>query len=250
MSIVKDSTEVKTVIAYPQKDKIVTTKTVTVAERNSFEGKMLYSPSYESVLLSATILSVGLLFSAYLYYKRQKEIVLWDYFNFRQTEKKYIHLNFLIVVLDLLGLVVVSSLGYYFLSAHSSYSGWGAFAWIVVACLLLLLLRVFLIFITGYLVKNRELATRHLQVYYFSSKLLTLGLLPALLLALLIPEEGYWIILLITLLVFVFRAIVLFIFVSRFLKLAGFSVFHSFLYLCTLELLPFLYAVIFIKFFN
>ncbi len=246
MSIVKDSTEVKTVIPYPKKDKIVTTTTVT--ERNALEGKTLYSPSYESVLLSATILSIGLLFSAYLYYKRQKETVLLDYFNFRQTEKKHIHISFFSIILDLLGVVVISALGYYFLTFHTSYDGWGAFIGVMLGALSLFLSCVLFIFITDYLVGDKGLAIKHFQLYYFSVKMTALALLPFLLLTLFFPEKGYWIVLWAVLLIFIFRGIILFILIHRFLRLSGFSIFHSFLYLCTLELLPVLYAAILIEF--
>ncbi len=249
MPIVKDSTEVKTVIPYCKKDKIVAVHiTETIVERKALEGKILYSPSYEPILLSATVLSLVLLFWTYLYYKRHREILLFDYFKFRQTEKKHIHVNPLGIILDLLGLVVVCSLGYYFLSVHSSYSGWEVFIWILGGSLFLFLLRIFLIFLTGYLTGNKKLATKHFRLHYFSTKLIAIVLLPILLVALLIPDKGYLIVFWTVLFVFAFRTIAFLFFISRFLRFAGFSIFHSFLYLCTLELLPFLYIAMFIEF--
>lgn len=240
---------IKTVIAYP-KNKATTHDEIPLVttERKAMQGTPLYKPSYDAVLLGAFVLSTVLLFVIYVQIKKQvkNNDFFSGYFALNKTENAYIYFKPLSVLQYILSLLTLSSLGYYFLNIHTDYSTQEKLLYVLTGIFLFLIIRTFLVFLTGYFISNIRLAISHLRIVYFFDKLTGIFLLPLVCIALFLPGKGYEIVLFATICIIIIKIIGLLIFVYKRLSAIKFSVFHSFLYLCTLEVLPILYIVIFV----
>lgn len=243
----QDSIQLKTVIAYPQQKEEKQAPLVAVAsQRHTKEALPLYTPSYDFILEGTTIFSALLLLMIHLYAKNQnsKFSFLSKYFSPPKREDGQINLQGISLFQHLLSYTVVIALGYYFLISNSSFVSWQAWRHVAIGLLGFIVARTFLILLTGYFTGNRSLSASHHGIVRFLNKLLGLLLLPFVWVALLLPHKGYHTIVYSVMVLLIIKIIIQLIFVYKLLRARNFSVFHSFLYLCTLEVLPIVYIIV------
>lgn len=247
----QDSAKVTTVIPYPRKQTLADSATAIVkTQRTSLPAQPLHTPSYDSILLGATIFAALLLLVMHLYVKKQntKTSFLADYFNIRKREEGQVYLRGLSILQHLLSLFVFTSLIYYLLTQNTTFNNEQALLHVIVGLVGFVMVRMLLILLTSYFINNREVAAGHLGIIRFLNKLFGLILAPFLVFALLLPEKAYPIILFTMILVLSAKIMAQLVFVYKLLSTRKFSIFHSFLYLCTLEVLPVIYVVLLVGF--
>lgn len=251
MPTVQDSIQIKTVIPYPKKVKQAEYDTATVVtHRETLEAMPLHTPSYDFVLLSSSYIIFALLLLMILYAKNSKGRVrvFSQYFSLGKYEEGQAFAELFSILQHSLTFLVFSSLIYYFLIIHSSYSGWEAFAYSAIALTFFITTRVTLLAITGYFINNSKIVIRHHRIVRFFSKLFGFITFPLVFVCLFYPKEAYKIIFISLVSLVTVKLIFQLFFIYRLLRSRKFSLMHSFLYLCTLELLPIVYAVIIVFF--
>lgn len=245
MPTLQDSIAQNTVIAYPKKEAIIHETTYSpTSERIRMEAKPLHTPTYDGVLLSATLLSALLLFSMLIYIKKHRSKVsfLSNYFSFKQPANGQIQLQPLSIFQHLLSFTTLIAIGYYLLKRSAMTTNWRILLYTGIGVLLFVLIRILLILITSYFTQKKEVANGHFSIIRLLNKLLGLLFVPLLVVALLLPEKSQLLIILFSTVLFLSKVITQLIFVYKLLRARKFSIFHSFLYLCALEVLPLIYA--------
>lgn len=251
MPILRDSIDIKTVVPYPKKEKAADTSFVAVTEqRKALEANPLHTPSYDIFLLSSLIASAVLLFFIHIYVKNENDSqsVLSNYFKIGKREEGQLHLKASSVLQHLLSFFTFSSICYYLITKQTSLSGWEAMLCATVGIGVFIFSRIALIMFSGYLVGKHKIGASHLGIVRFLNKLLGLFLIPSLAIALLIPQKAYTFIIFYIIVLLLSKVIAQLIFVYKLLMSQKFSAFHSFLYLCTLEVLPIIYTILIVGF--
>lgn len=247
MPTTQDSIQVKTVIPYPKNAKTKEYDTTpVVTHRETLEAIPLYTPSKDNVLVTSASIIFGLVLLMILYTKssRGKVRIFYQYLNLEKYEEGQAFAELFSILQHSLTFLVFSSLIYYFLITHSSYSGWEAFAYSAIALTFFITIRITLLAITGYFINNSKIVIRHHRIIRFFSKLFGFITFPLVLICLYYPQEAYNIIFISISSVITIKLLFQLFFVYKLLRSRKFLVIHSFLYLCTLELLPIVYTVI------
>ncbi len=239
----QDSIQIQTVIAYPKKeDSLLVT---TASERKSFVGRELHKPHYDLVLSGGTLLASLLLFICYLQIKKfPVKTKLLPYF-FQSAEREEVLYSPIINIFQhCFALAVSISLCYFLVKDFFNLPKWQIFLYTTGCFLCYISTKSLLVFFTGYSIDKFSIAKNHHRIIRSVSKQMGLLLFPFLFLAFFFPSETYLIILVGCFLLYISKILIQLFFVSKLLNAHKFSSFHSFLYLCTLEILPFIYLVL------
>ena len=148
-----------------------------------------------------------------------------------------LYLNFLIVF-SILILMVVNSIFPNYMNIHLE---WDSFYKILLVVLGLILFRFFYIKISGFIFETKEMARQQNRLYNSLEKSLGLISLPLLFLSIYANSQIF---LTISILVFVLFISVRWVFtIALGIRITKFSWFHIILYLCTLEIVPFMLLI-------
>lgn len=248
MQQIQDSIEVQIVIAYPKKEQQKQQITPEIGTRPLLKEKELYRPTYDIPLLCATITVVYLFFLIYTKVKRLPIKTSFFAIFFQISNKEENTVSPLIAVLQhFVSFLLVTTLGYFLLKDFVPLSPF--LQWIALAgCFsLYLILHCFLIFLTGYTVEKLSVSVSHYKMLRLLSKQFAIVVAPLLVIALFFPQKGFNIVFYGFLLGLILKLIVQLFLGYRVLRASKFSIFHSFLYLCTLEILPIVYIVMIIR---
>ncbi|WP_116495454.1 DUF4271 domain-containing protein [Balneicella halophila] len=251
MPIERDSIEIKTVIPYPSskgaEDKEVTKIS---APRKTLEEIPLFVQKYDNVILTSVCISVVLLFLMLIYTRNSKEksSLTTKYLDMGKHKDSQVFLEGFSLLQHLLNYFVYATLIYYIVVSNSSYSGWEVFGILSLTLFSFIGLRTILIGLTGYFVNNTRIVIGHHGIARFFNKLLSMLFFPLIIVILFYPKEAYTLVFYTSLVLLLIKVILQLYFVYKLLKSIKFSKIHSFLYLCTLELLPFVYVAVLIDF--
>ncbi len=237
---------IEAVIAYPKtfQQKKQSFEALSM-QREGLQARELYRASYDVPLLLGVALSFLLLFFVYLI-RRQSLIAIL----LLMVKKSKTRLSpLLYFLLSLSGFFSVVTLFYFLVKKYVSFLiDWQLWGLLAICLLAYFSICSFLIVCTSYTIDKKALATAHYSITLRLFVIMGLLVFPLLLLALWGNQLVYSGLFYALLGVLVIRKILQLYFVSRILGQAKFSIFHSFLYLCTLEILPLVYIIMIVRF--
>ncbi len=242
----QDSIQIQTVIAYPKK-KLQKNNVVSVIahERKGLEGRDLPPSSNDMIFIGAVSLASLLLFTCYLQIKKIPTKPQFLSYFFQSPEQESIHDTPVVNVLQhLLAFVVSFSLSYFFIKDFFHLPNWQIGLYTAGILIGYIAIRSVLIFLTGYFVQDFTLSKNHHRTIRSFNKQMGLLLFPILFVSLFLTSKTYPIILGTALLIFILKILAQTFFVYKLLRVRKFSFSHSFLYLCTLEILPPVYMAL------
>lgn len=254
MPLGKDSIRAKSmVIAYPmkpiQQDSVVVHSLV---ENYGLEGRDLYKPNYDGALLWIAIWGgILLLIMQFITQRSNNERnILQCFFSLKKPYKMEFEFNEMNLLQHLFSFLSVGSIVYYFISKNFSFPFWSTLVCSYLLVAGFLLLRLLFILIIGFIMNGKEVKIKHIGLIFAINKPFGLFSYILLLVVLLIESFDYNAVILSFSVLFGIKVFSHFIGGYGMLREYKFSIFHSLLYLCTLEILPVLYLLIGIQVFN
>lgn len=235
---------IQSVIPYPKQSALPQTFT-EVGSPRGLEAVPLNKMLYDNILLSIGGLGIFLLLTINHFLKRQYSSFYQSYFSFTgKTGSKEV--NIVNLLQYIFSSIVVIGIFYYFLKAilESKLSSFVLFAYSIAIFLSYIALKSIFLFLARILVNNKILIAEQLHSTLFFNRMATLFLFGVLLMTLLSQRNITVILAYVSVSIVVIKINMQVVANYKILRAHKFSIFHSILYLCTLEVLPIVYFII------
>lgn len=235
---------IQTIIPYPKQSALPQGFT-EVGSPRGLEATPLNKVLHDSVLVSIGGFGIFLLLIINHFLKRQYSSFYQSYFSFTDnTGSKEV--NIISLLQYAFSSIVVIGIFYYFLKSllELKLSSFTLFAYGTVIFLSYIALKSIFLLFARILVNNKALIKEQLHSTLYFNKMATLFLFGVLLMTLLSQRNIATILAYVSVSIVVIKINMQVVANYKILKAHKFSIFHSILYLCTLEVLPIVYFII------